>query len=486
MAASGTRGSIGKASYEAVRKHIDEGKKATEAFRLVAQETGRSTATVQTAYYRVARSLPGGGGVQLRPRKKTAAKRAPAKSTARQARRASRTPAQERSSRLLRGRRGAPAERGRRALVAHVDPSRARARRRPQGQRAPGEDRTRSRSAEAEVRSRVGGAPMRIWIDLSAPAHPVVFRPIVAPAARCGPRGRGDGARLRADARAGARSPVSTPWRSERTAGAPPAASCAAWPGAPTALWRWARTRPRFDLAAAHGSNDLPIVARTLRIPAVDLFDYEWATFQHMIGCRLARRVIVPDAIPPERLKRYGAGPTQAAAVPRAQGGVLPQRLRARPRHPGERRRRSGAHRRRPADAAGRCALPPRRQPGLRRPARPPRPRPGRARRGAPAPARAGRRAAPPRAALGARPRARGRRPEPRLGLRPRDLGRRQHEPRGSRARRPRLHDLPGAHGRRRREAPARGPPAPSRATPPTSNSSAATAQPPACAATPN
>src|SRR6185312_11279464 len=79
MQASGARGSIGKASYEAVRKHIDEGKKATEAFKLVAQETGRSTATVQTAYYRVARSLPGGGGVQLRPRKKTAAKRAAAK-----------------------------------------------------------------------------------------------------------------------------------------------------------------------------------------------------------------------------------------------------------------------------------------------------------------------------------------------------------------------------------------------------------------------
>ena len=82
MQASGARGSIGKASYEAVRKHIDAGKKATEAFRLVAQETGRSTATVQTAYYRVARSLPGGGGVQLRPRKKTAAKRAAAKATA--------------------------------------------------------------------------------------------------------------------------------------------------------------------------------------------------------------------------------------------------------------------------------------------------------------------------------------------------------------------------------------------------------------------
>jgi hypothetical protein len=82
MAASGVRGSIGKASYEAVRKHIDAGKKATEAFRLVAQETGRSTATVQTAYYRVARSLPGGGGVQLRPRKKTTAKRASSRAAA--------------------------------------------------------------------------------------------------------------------------------------------------------------------------------------------------------------------------------------------------------------------------------------------------------------------------------------------------------------------------------------------------------------------
>jgi hypothetical protein len=82
MAASGARGSIGKASYEAVREHIEAGKKATEAFRLVAQETGRSTATVQTAYYRVARSLPGGGGVQLRPRKKTAVKRAATKTAA--------------------------------------------------------------------------------------------------------------------------------------------------------------------------------------------------------------------------------------------------------------------------------------------------------------------------------------------------------------------------------------------------------------------
>src|SRR5262249_3039192 len=36
-------------------------------------------------------------------------------------------------------------------------------------------------------------------------------------------------------------------------------------------------------------------------------FDYEWAIVQHNLNCRLARTVVVPDAIPPERLERYGA-----------------------------------------------------------------------------------------------------------------------------------------------------------------------------------
>jgi predicted glycosyltransferase len=61
-----------------------------------------------------------------------------------------------------------------------------------------------------------------------------------------------------------------------------------------------------FDLALGHGSNDLALAAAALRIPAVNTFDYEWATQQHNVGCRLARRVMVPEAIPPERLRRYG------------------------------------------------------------------------------------------------------------------------------------------------------------------------------------
>jgi uncharacterized protein len=70
--------------------------------------------------------------------------------------------------------------------------------------------------------------------------------------------------------------------------------------------YRFARGR-YLDVAVGHGSNDLPIAARALGIPAVDMFDYEWALLQHSVGCRLSRRVLVPDAIPRARLRRYGA-----------------------------------------------------------------------------------------------------------------------------------------------------------------------------------
>ena len=72
------------------------------------------------------------------------------------------------------------------------------------------------------------------------------------------------------------------------------------------ALRRWARGR-RFELALGHGSNDVTIAAAMLRIPCSTMFDYEWATVQHNVNCRLAQAVVVPDAIPPQRLHRYGA-----------------------------------------------------------------------------------------------------------------------------------------------------------------------------------
>ena len=76
-------------------------------------------------------------------------------------------------------------------------------------------------------------------------------------------------------------------------------------------LARWAHaeagTRGRFDVALGHGSNDVSVAAAVLRIPSATMFDYEWATVQHNVNCRLARAVVVPDAIPQQRLDRYGA-----------------------------------------------------------------------------------------------------------------------------------------------------------------------------------
>ena len=72
------------------------------------------------------------------------------------------------------------------------------------------------------------------------------------------------------------------------------------------ALARWARGR-RFDVSFGHGSNDVTAASALLRIPCATMFDYEWATVQHNVNCRLAQAVVVPDAIPPERLYRYGA-----------------------------------------------------------------------------------------------------------------------------------------------------------------------------------
>jgi predicted glycosyltransferase len=80
-------------------------------------------------------------------------------------------------------------------------------------------------------------------------------------------------------------------------------------------LRRWAKDR-RFDIALAHGSHELTLTARRLGIPSSTTFDYEFAWLQHQLGCRAATRVVVPEAIPPERLERYGAKPPKLLQYP--------------------------------------------------------------------------------------------------------------------------------------------------------------------------
>jgi uncharacterized protein len=81
------------------------------------------------------------------------------------------------------------------------------------------------------------------------------------------------------------------------------------------ALARWARRR-EFELAIAHGSVDLAVVSAVLRIPSAQMQDYELAGLQRQVSWRVARRVIVPDAIPVERLVKAGAAQRKLVRYP--------------------------------------------------------------------------------------------------------------------------------------------------------------------------
>jgi uncharacterized protein len=146
---------------------------------------------------------------------------------------------------------------------------------------------------------------MRVWVDLTNSPHVLVLRPVVALL-----RERG------AEVHVTARDFAQTVGLCERLGlgcevighhrGGRLAAKGVGLASRSAALTRWARGR-RFDLAFGHGSNDVTVAAWALRVPRSTMFDYEWATVQHTINCRLGNAVVVPDAIPPERLDRYGA-----------------------------------------------------------------------------------------------------------------------------------------------------------------------------------
>jgi predicted glycosyltransferase len=80
-------------------------------------------------------------------------------------------------------------------------------------------------------------------------------------------------------------------------------------------MLRFGRGR-HFDLALAHGSNDLAIAAKALGIPEANMHDYEYAVTQHRIGCRFAKRVMFPDAVPFDRLRRFGVTPEKYFPYP--------------------------------------------------------------------------------------------------------------------------------------------------------------------------
>ncbi|HTA06663.1 MAG TPA: DUF354 domain-containing protein [Solirubrobacteraceae bacterium] len=153
---------------------------------------------------------------------------------------------------------------------------------------------------------------MRVWIDLTNSPHVLVMRPVIELL-------RADGHDVRVTARDFAQTlALCERLGIEHTAighhrGERLGAKAIGLASRSAALVRWAQADKRaaggrgFDVALGHGSNDVSVAAAVLRVPSSTMFDYEWATVQHNVNCRLARTVVVPDAIPPERLYRYGA-----------------------------------------------------------------------------------------------------------------------------------------------------------------------------------
>ena len=155
---------------------------------------------------------------------------------------------------------------------------------------------------------------MKVWIDMTASAHVLVFRPLIEILEK-----RGDEVQITARDYAqtlqllelhnlqaevigkhGGRSRFQKARQMTHRLGA---------------LRRFAKGRG-FDVALAHGSHELTMTARRLGIPSTTTFDYEFATLQHQLGCRAATKVVVPEAIPPERLLKYGVKPPKLVQYP--------------------------------------------------------------------------------------------------------------------------------------------------------------------------
>jgi predicted glycosyltransferase len=155
---------------------------------------------------------------------------------------------------------------------------------------------------------------MRVWIDMTASAHVLVFRPLIKLL-----RARGDEVEITAREYAqtlellelhGLEADVIG-----RHGGRSRLGKARSLSGRLRALRKWARARS-VDVALAHGSHELTMTAKRLGIPSATTFDYEFAWLQHQLGCRAATAVVVPESIPPERLRPYGVEPPKLIQYP--------------------------------------------------------------------------------------------------------------------------------------------------------------------------
>jgi predicted glycosyltransferase len=146
---------------------------------------------------------------------------------------------------------------------------------------------------------------MKVWVDCTAAAHPLVLRPLIELF-----EARGDEVVVTAreyGQTEGILERLGIPYTSVGShAGSSKLRKGTAVAGRSVRLARhvWSR---RPDLALAHGSVDLAVVSALYRIPSAQMQDYEFAGLQRRIAFGVARRVLAPDSIPTGRLAKIGA-----------------------------------------------------------------------------------------------------------------------------------------------------------------------------------
>ena len=146
---------------------------------------------------------------------------------------------------------------------------------------------------------------MRVWVDCTAAAHPLVLRPLIERF-----EARGDEVLVTAreyGQTLGILDRLGIPYEAVGSHGGASALGkgrALAGRSAQLARLVWQR---RPQLALAHGSVDLAVVSSLYLIPSAQMQDYEFAGWQRQIAFRAARKVLMPDSIPLERLRKIGA-----------------------------------------------------------------------------------------------------------------------------------------------------------------------------------
>ena len=155
---------------------------------------------------------------------------------------------------------------------------------------------------------------MKVWVDMTASAHVLVFRPLIALL-----RERGDEVQITARDYAQTLELLDLHELEAtvigRHGGRSRLGKARSLTSRLRALRRWARPRD-FDVALAHGSHELTLSARRLGIASATTHDYEFATLQHQLGMRAATKVVVPESIPLARLARLGVRPPKLERYP--------------------------------------------------------------------------------------------------------------------------------------------------------------------------